>query len=163
MAFFFSLSQLRCGMHDTGLGTGDMYGLSLLAPKRAHKAIFSCASQRRGYQVPLSRPAAQRNSFCPNRRALGNEKKQKTVQFGCSLCMAGPGNDPVQVYRTKLRLHWEFLRLWTGFELPSSWSALPRYGANRKRNILDFMRWPQIDLGAQDLNDIKWPKSFSKK
>jgi hypothetical protein len=25
------------------------------------------------------------------------------------------------------------------------------------------MRWPQIDLGAQDLNDIKRPKSFPKK
>jgi hypothetical protein len=74
--------------------------------------------------------------------------------------MAGLGNDPVQVYRTKLRLHWEFLRLRTGFELPSSWSALPCYGANRNRNILDFMRWPQIDPGAQDLNDIQRPKSF---
>jgi hypothetical protein len=24
------------------------------------------------------------------------------------------------------------------------------------------MRWPQIDLGAQDLNDIQRPKSFKK-
>jgi hypothetical protein len=24
------------------------------------------------------------------------------------------------------------------------------------------MRWPQIDLGAQDLNDIQQPKSFRK-
>jgi hypothetical protein len=66
--------------------------------------------------------------------------------------MAGLGNDPVQVYRTKLRLHWEFLRLWAGFELSSSWIALPGYESNRNRNILDFMRWPQIDLGAQDIN-----------
>jgi hypothetical protein len=72
--------------------------------------------------------------------------------------MAGPGNDPVQVYRTGLPLHWEFLRLWTGFELPSSWRALPCYGADLNRNILDFMRWPQIGLGAQDLNDIQRPK-----
>jgi hypothetical protein len=76
--------------------------------------------------------------------------------------MAGPGNDPVQVYRTLPDLHWEFMRLWTGFELPSSWSALPCYGADRNRNILDFMRWPRIDLGAQDLNDIQRPKSFPK-
>jgi hypothetical protein len=67
--------------------------------------------------------------------------------------MAGPGNDPVQVYRTGRANHWEFLRLWTGFELPSSWANLPGYGPNPNRNILDFMRWPQIDLGAQDLND----------
>jgi hypothetical protein len=37
----------------------------------------------------------------------------------------GPGNDPVQVYRTLRELHWEFLRLWTGFELSSSCVDLP--------------------------------------
>jgi hypothetical protein len=37
---------------------------------------------------------------------------------------------------------------------------LPAYGSNLNRNILDFMRWPQIDLGAQDLNGIQRPKSF---
>jgi hypothetical protein len=74
--------------------------------------------------------------------------------------MAGPGNDPVQGFRTLPDLHWEFLRLWTGFELSSSWVNLPGYGSNRNRNILDFMRWPHIYLGAQDLNDIQRPKSF---
>jgi hypothetical protein len=76
--------------------------------------------------------------------------------------MAGPAINLVQVYRTLRDLHWEFLRLWTAFELPSSWAALPGYGPNLNRNILDFMRWPQIDLGAQDLNDIQRPKSFQK-
>ena len=76
--------------------------------------------------------------------------------------MAGPGNNPVQVLSTGLPLHWEFLRLWTGFELPSSWSNLPCYGVNLNRNILDFMSWHQIDLGAQDLNDIQRPKSLKK-
>jgi hypothetical protein len=78
------------------------------------------------------------------------------------ICMAGPGNDPVQVFRTLPDLHWEFLRLWTGFELPSSCRTLPAYAAHRNRNILDFMRWPHIDLGAQDLKDIQRPKYFSK-
>jgi hypothetical protein len=73
--------------------------------------------------------------------------------------MAGPGNDPVQVFRTGLPLHWEFLRLWTGFELPSSWPDLPCDGLEI---FLDFMRWPQIDLGAQDINGIQRPKYFSK-
>jgi hypothetical protein len=41
--------------------------------------------------------------------------------------MAGLGKKPVQVFRTGLPLHWEFLRLWTGFELSSSWIALPDY------------------------------------
>jgi hypothetical protein len=76
--------------------------------------------------------------------------------------MAGPGSDPVQVYRTLPDLHWLFLRLWTGFELSSSWANPPVYGPNPNRNILDFMRWSQIDLGAQDLNDIQRPKSFQK-
>jgi hypothetical protein len=76
--------------------------------------------------------------------------------------MAGLGKKPVQVFSTKLRLHWEFLRLRTGFELPSSWVEVPCYGLNLNRNILDFMRWSQIDLGAQDLNDIQRPNSFKK-
>jgi hypothetical protein len=76
--------------------------------------------------------------------------------------MAGPGNDPVQVYRTGRANHWEFLRLWTGFELSSSWIALPDYGSNRNRNILDFMRWPQIDLGAQDFNGFNGKIHFNK-
>jgi hypothetical protein len=65
-------------------------------------------------------------------------------------------------FRPGRDLHWEFLRLWAGFELPSSWRTLPAYGLNLNRNILDFMRLPQIDLGAQDLNDIQRPKSFQK-
>jgi hypothetical protein len=76
--------------------------------------------------------------------------------------MAGPAINPVQVFSTLPDLHWEFLRLWTGFELPSSWINLPCYGTNLNRNISDFMRWPQIDLGAQDLNGIQRPKSFQK-
>jgi hypothetical protein len=76
--------------------------------------------------------------------------------------MAGPGKDPVQVYRTKRELHWEFLRLWTGFELSSSWRRLPRYGASANRNVLDFMRWPQIDLVAQDLNGFNGQNHFQK-
>jgi hypothetical protein len=76
--------------------------------------------------------------------------------------MAGPGNNLVQVFATGRANHWEFLRLWTGFELPSSWVDPPCYGLNLNRNILDFMRWPQIDLGAQDLNGIQRPNSFQK-
>ena len=76
--------------------------------------------------------------------------------------MAGPGNNLVQVFATGRANHWEFLRLRTGFELSSSWTALPCYGLDLNRNILDFMRWPQIGLGAQDLNGIQRPKSFQK-
>jgi hypothetical protein len=50
--------------------------------------------------------------------------------------MAGPAINPVQVISTLS----EFLRLWTGFELSSSWSNLPCCGVNLNRNILDFMR-----------------------
>jgi hypothetical protein len=76
--------------------------------------------------------------------------------------MAGPATDLVQGFRTGRANHWEFLRLWTGFELPSSWHTLPAYGTNLDRNILDFMRWPHIGLGTQDINGIQRPKSFQK-
>jgi hypothetical protein len=39
--------------------------------------------------------------------------------------MAGPATNLVQVFRTLRDLHWEFLRLWTGFELSSSCVDLP--------------------------------------
>jgi hypothetical protein len=77
--------------------------------------------------------------------------------------MAGPGNNPVQILSTCRDLHWEFLRLWTGFELPSSCINLPCYALNLNRNIFCVMRWPKIDLGAQDLNGFQRPKYFSKK
>jgi hypothetical protein len=32
----------------------------------------------------------------------------------------------------------------------------------RNRNILDFMRWPQIDLGAQDLNGFNGQNIFQQ-
>ena len=76
--------------------------------------------------------------------------------------MAGPGNDPVQVYRTLRDLHWEFLRLWTGFELPSSCVNLPCYASNRNRNSFCVMRWPHIDLGAQNLNGFNGQNHFQK-
>jgi hypothetical protein len=75
--------------------------------------------------------------------------------------MAGLGKDPVQGFRTKRELHWEFLRLWTGFELSSSWvNQSPWLWVKSKSKYLSFMRWPQIDLGPQDLNGFQRPKSF---
>jgi hypothetical protein len=76
--------------------------------------------------------------------------------------MAGLGNNLVQGFATGRANHWEFLRLWTGFELPSSWVDLPGYGYTLTRNIFDFMRWPPIDLGPQDLNDVQLPNLFQK-
>jgi hypothetical protein len=72
--------------------------------------------------------------------------------------MAGLGNNPVQGFRTGRAVYWEFLRLRTGFELPSSWANLHGYGPNLNRNILDFMRWSGFDHGAQDLSGIQRPK-----
>jgi hypothetical protein len=76
--------------------------------------------------------------------------------------MAGPGDNPVQGFATCRDLHWELLRLRTGFELPSSWLTLPAYGSNLNRIILDFMRWPHIDLGAQNLNGFNGQNTFQK-
>jgi hypothetical protein len=54
--------------------------------------------------------------------------------------MAGYRITPVLVFWTGRDLHWEFLRIWAGFELPSSWIALPDYGSDLNRNILDFVK-----------------------
>ena len=77
--------------------------------------------------------------------------------------MAGCRITPVLIFWTLPGFDWEFLRLRTGFELPSSWNVLPCYGTNLNRNILDFMRWPHTGLGAQDLNGIQRPKDFIQK
>jgi hypothetical protein len=75
--------------------------------------------------------------------------------------MAGPASNPVQGFRALRVLRWEFLRLRTGFELPSSRSEVPCYGVNRNRNILDLMRWPHaIDLGAQDFDGCNDQSKF---
>jgi hypothetical protein len=74
--------------------------------------------------------------------------------------MAGLGNNLVQVFSTGRAVYWVKFTSETGFELPSSWTALPCYGPDLNRNILDFMSWSQIDLGAQDLNDIQRPNSW---
>jgi hypothetical protein len=44
------------------------------------------------------------------------------------------GHKPGWVYWTLRDLHWEFFRLWTGFELSSSWRRLPCYGASTNRS-----------------------------
>jgi hypothetical protein len=88
----------------------------------------------------------------------GHQKVINVVGDG----MAGYLITPVLVFWTGLLLHWVKFTFETGFELPSSWLNLPCYGLNLNRNILDFMRWPHIDLGAQDLNEIQRPKSFQK-
>jgi hypothetical protein len=76
------------------------------------------------------------------------------------LHIAGCRITPVLVFWTFRDLHWVKFTFETGFELSSSWINLPCCGLNLNRNILDFMRWPHIDLGAQDLNEIQRPKSF---
>jgi hypothetical protein len=85
-------------------------------------------------------------------------QRERMVRLG----MAGLAINPVQGFRTLRDLHWEFLRLWTGFELSSSWLNLPCYGPNRNRNILDFMSWPQIDLGATGSQRHPTAKIISK-
>jgi hypothetical protein len=76
--------------------------------------------------------------------------------------MAGYRITPVLVFWTGLPLYWVKFTFETGFELPSSCLILKGYASNLNRNILDFMRWPHIGLGAQDLNGIQRPKSFQK-
>jgi hypothetical protein len=128
-------------------------------PTEAERANHSAGNLHLAKYFAVRRSGYAHSSISAWENSMRTPEQRKETRAHTT-GMAGPGNDPVQVFRTKLRLHWDFLRLWTGFELPSSWSNLPCYGVNRKRNILDFMRWPQIDLGAQDLNDIQRPNSF---
>jgi hypothetical protein len=53
---------------------------------------------------------------------------------------AGYRITPVLIFGTGLPLHWVEFNFETGFELSSSWRALPCYGADLNRNILDFMK-----------------------
>jgi hypothetical protein len=110
--------------------------------------------------LPLSRFESRSVRVAVSRRVRG-AGVQHPISVGKRRGgIAGPAVIPVQVFRTGRAVYWEFLRLWTGFELPSSWLTLPAYGSNLNRNILDIMRWHQIDLGAQDLNEIQRLKSF---
>jgi hypothetical protein len=62
--------------------------------------------------------------FAGNRRTTNGA----VLSFGSSnatFAIAGMTTNPVQVFRTGRAVYLEFLRLWTGFELPSSWIALP--------------------------------------
>jgi hypothetical protein len=52
--------------------------------------------------------------------------------------MAGPGNNPVQGFRTLRELHWEFLRLWTGFELSSYMERPPLLWNKSESKYLRF-------------------------
>jgi hypothetical protein len=54
--------------------------------------------------------------------------------------IAGCRITPVLVFWTGLPLHSVKFTFETGFELSSSWTALPCYGPDLNRNILDFMR-----------------------
>jgi hypothetical protein len=107
-------------------------------------------------QPPPLRPRSNPGA----RRGLLAKPKNRFIE--ANGFMAGLGNNPVQVLSTCRDLHWEFLRLRTGFELPSSWVNRPGYGSNRNRNSFCVMRWPHIDLGPQDLNGFQRPKSFPK-
>jgi hypothetical protein len=96
-------------------------------------------------------------------RKPGNARTEKTNgALVYLLLMAGCRITPVLGFWTGRALYWVKITFETGFKLPSSCINLPCYALNLNRNILDFMRWPQIYLGAQDLNDIQRPKYFQK-
>jgi hypothetical protein len=107
-----------------------------------------------------SRPGGTRKAMAP---ALTPPRRYRRsfVSKG-RFAMAGLANNPVQVLSTGRALYWVKFTFETGFELPSSCANPPGYAPNLNRNILDFMRWPHIGLGAQDLNDIQRPNTFQK-
>jgi hypothetical protein len=56
------------------------------------------------------------------------------ISKSCIAIIAGLAINPVRVYWTLRDLHWEFLRLWTGFELSSSWLGVSCYGSTTNRS-----------------------------
>jgi hypothetical protein len=96
-------------------------------------------------------------------RKRRRQRQQRSMSYRASSNfgnMAGCRITPVLVFWTGRALYWVKFTFETGFKLPSSCITLPCYALNLNRNILDFMRWPHIGLGAQDLNDIQRPKYF---
>jgi hypothetical protein len=75
--------------------------------------------------------------------------------------IAGCRKTPVLDNRTAYHGIFEYLRLSTGFELPSSWLIGSCYGTIPIEAFF-LMSWTHIDLGAQDLNGIQRPNHFSK-
>jgi hypothetical protein len=77
-------------------------------------------------ELKLGRSSGRRRSVGHLPRLVSAHLLPELVEiFGCQWLMAGLGNNPVQVLSTGRANHWEFLRLWTGFELPSSCVDLP--------------------------------------
>jgi hypothetical protein len=71
--------------------------------------------------------------------------------------------NPVQVFRTLRDLHWEFLRLWTGFGLSSSCSKAPLLlCTTSKSKYFGFYVVASNYLGAQDLNGFNGQNIVSK-
>jgi hypothetical protein len=81
MAIFFSLVQLRCGTPDIRVNTGDLCGLCQLR-SALKRPFLARLSSRRGYQVPSSRPAAERNRSFANHRVQGEKSAKKLCNLG---------------------------------------------------------------------------------
>jgi hypothetical protein len=69
-----TLVQLRCGTPDNRDNTGDLCGLCQLR-SALKRPFLARLSPRRGYQVPSSRPAAQRNRIFASRGVQGAKNR----------------------------------------------------------------------------------------
>jgi hypothetical protein len=65
----------------------------------------------------------------------GNSEQKLSQPLPAKATMAGLAINLVQGFRTGRANHWEFLRLWTDFELPSSCRNLPGYEKKRCQRV----------------------------
>jgi hypothetical protein len=76
--------QLRCGTPNIRVNTVAIYAVSVSSNPRSKGFFLFLArlSPHRGYQVPSSRPAAQRNRSSANHSAQGEKKIKKWCNSG---------------------------------------------------------------------------------
>jgi hypothetical protein len=70
--------------------------------------------------------------------------------------IAGLAINPVRVCWTLRVNHWEFLRLWTGFELSSSWLS-PSLAMAQRRIEVVFVLWDDLKLTS----GLRIPTAFN--
>jgi hypothetical protein len=122
--------QPPCQSRKSGFGSWHQWAM-----KTAIIAPAVTRAQSKGQQGPGRRSAIAnfdhplsvyvlRPPNCSTSQFVAIRNSSKPPICHCA-SMAGLAVNPVQVFSTLRVLHWEFLSLWTGFELPIACRALP--------------------------------------
>jgi hypothetical protein len=146
------LSERNAPLYHTGTTQCCSYTPCTTGDRQCHSnGSISQVVQRLCMPFPGDCISQARNGRGIKETAFKPLGKQPVGLLGACMCsdsakqwargwyIAGPAINPVQGFSTLPDLHWEFLRLWTGFELSSSCANLPCYAPNRNRNSFCVM------------------------